>query len=94
MMFLTAIVNNDEGPTAKPAEPAKCGWTSWMNGHSPSPAGETETVTALRKSEVFCATQDITAIECQPVGGQALDHQIQVSYDVWMFNVQLGLLSW
>ena len=79
MILLTAIVNNDEGPTEKPAEPAKCGWTSWMSGHSPSPSGETETVTALRKSQTFCATQDITAIECQPVGGQVLDDHVQVS---------------
>ena len=79
MILLTAIVNNDEGPTEKPAVPAKCGWTSWMSGHSPSPGGETETVTGLRKSETFCATQDITAIECQPVGGQVLDDQVQVS---------------
>ena len=81
----TAIVNNDEEPTAKPAQPAKCGWTSWMNGHSPSPAGETETVTALRNMpEQFCPAEDITAIECRPVGNQNIEEEIKVGCEpVW-----------
>ena len=77
-MIFTVIVNDDDGLTPKPEVLAKCGWTPWMSGHRPSPSGEMETLTALRKSEAFCATHDITATECQSVGGQALDQQVQV----------------
>jgi len=46
-----------------------CGWTSWMNGHSPSGSseGDEESLTSLRKDFTFCPTSDITAIECRDV---------------------------
>ncbi|XP_035826998.1 hemocytin isoform X2 [Aplysia californica] len=42
-----------------------CGWTMWMNGHTPSPVGEEESFTSLRQKYAFCQTSDITAIECR-----------------------------
>ncbi|XP_076461744.1 uncharacterized protein LOC143294198 [Babylonia areolata] len=71
------VVNNDEGPTVTPAVLTTCGWTPWMNGHHPSADGEIETISALRKGAQFCASPDITAIQCQLVDNQTLSTQVQ-----------------
>ncbi|KAL8604894.1 hypothetical protein ACOMHN_028522 [Nucella lapillus] len=73
------IVLNDEEPTATPTPAPRCGWTPWLNGHQPSAQGEMETITALRKGAHFCASHDITALECQPVNGQVLSPQVQAA---------------
>ena len=50
-----------------------------MSGHAPSPAGETETLTALRGTpEQFCPAEDVTAVECRPVGNQNVEDEIKV----------------
>ena len=52
-----------------------------MSGHSPAPAGETETVTDLSNMpEQFCPAEDITAIECRPVGNQNIEEAIKVRH--------------
>ncbi|KAK7109139.1 mucin-5B-like [Littorina saxatilis] len=72
---------NDENPTVKPQKPAaKCGWTSWMSGHRPSPAGETETLTALRSMPgEFCPPEDIVAVECRPMGNQMVEDEVKAA---------------
>ena len=64
-------------PTGKPTASRKpttsessCGWTAWMNGHSPNSVGELEELTNLRKAFTFCDTADITAVECRDAKSQ------------------------
>lgn len=73
--FSVASITRDEEPTNSPQrkEPLKCGWTEWMSGHTPNDAGEQEKMSNLRSQFTFCPSEDITAVECRPVGVQHVD---------------------
>ena len=73
----TALRPDDNDLPPNPHK-AKCGWTSWLNSHAPSTGGEIESMTTVKE---FCPIEDITAVECQPVGNPLVDQHILVRMD-------------